>query len=135
MHPVSSKGWGNPMTYRILDWKIHNASRELKHSNTVWFYNRINHFFHTPFPSHYVLDNTIWSLLLYSHTGLDCLWAEPAWQYWGLGLSKCDEDKVILSCLPRQTWLYQNSRSVVIIYGFIISFSGYNHQVLFALKG
>ena len=22
--------WVNPMTYRILDWKIHNASRELK---------------------------------------------------------------------------------------------------------
>ena len=22
--------WGNPMTYSILDWKIHNASRELK---------------------------------------------------------------------------------------------------------
>ena len=36
-HGDSSGGseWGNPMTYIILDWKIHNASWELKHSNTT----------------------------------------------------------------------------------------------------
>ena len=96
-----SLDWGNPLTYIILDWKIHNASRELKHSNTtpkaefgivltqvrsyvfsiqysvshrignpVWIYNRTDHFFHTTISSHYVLVNTIWLLLLYSHTGL-----------------------------------------------------------------
>ena len=37
----------------------------------VWIYNRTNHFFHTKISSHYVLDNTIWLLLLYSHTGLN----------------------------------------------------------------
>ena len=84
--------WGNPMTYRILDWKIYNASRELKQSNTtpqvrsyvfsiqdsvshrignpVWIYNRSKHFFHSKISSHYVLDNTIWLLLSNSHTGL-----------------------------------------------------------------
>ena len=89
------------MTYSILDWKIHNTSRELKWSNTtlqaefwivltqvrsyvfsiqdsvshrivnpVWIYNRTDHLFHTTISSHYVLDNTIWLLLLYSHIGL-----------------------------------------------------------------
>ena len=38
--------------------------------NPVWIYNRTNHFFHTKVSSHYVLDNTIWLLLLYSHIGL-----------------------------------------------------------------
>ena len=27
---VGRMDWSNPMTYKILDWKIHNASRELK---------------------------------------------------------------------------------------------------------
>ena len=38
--------------------------------NPAWIYNRTNHFFHTKISSHYVLDNTICLLLLYSHTGL-----------------------------------------------------------------
>ena len=100
-HGIYSGDWVNPMTYSILDWKIHNASRELKESNTtpqaefwivltqvrsyvfsiqysashgivnpVWIYNRTDHLFHTTISSHYILDNTIWLLLLYSHIGL-----------------------------------------------------------------
>ena len=39
--------------------------------NPVWIYSKTDNFFHTTITSHYVLDNTIWLLLLYSHTGLD----------------------------------------------------------------
>ena len=38
--------------------------------NPVWIYNRTDHLFHTTISCHYVLDNTIWLLLLYSHIGL-----------------------------------------------------------------
>ena len=41
--------------------------------NPVWIYNRTDHLFHTTISSHYVLDNTIWLLLLYSHIGLNSL--------------------------------------------------------------
>ena len=73
------------MTYSILDWKIHNASQEryvfsIKDSishrivNPVWIYNRTDHFFLTTISSRYVLDNKIWQLPLYSHTGLANPW-------------------------------------------------------------
>ena len=48
--------------------------------NPVWIYNRTDHFFHTTISSHYVLDNTTWLLLLYSHTGLDNL-AQQVYYY------------------------------------------------------
>ena len=38
--------------------------------NPVWIYNRTDIFFHITISSHYVLDNIIWLLLVYSHTGL-----------------------------------------------------------------